>query len=69
MILEQMKPNFNKASEVERREIFENYINKRIKDMTVVIAQPKSKGRRKAKGKQVKLSTEQYELLQKLGLV
>jgi len=69
MILEQMKPNFHNLNETEQHKFFEEYISKRTQDMAAVISRPKTKGKSKAKGKQVKLTSDQYALLQKLGLI
>ncbi len=69
MRLIDMKPDFNSLDPHGQMGIFQDYITKRTHDMTMAIVQPRSKGKRKAKGKQVKLTNEQYALLQKLGLV
>ena len=69
MQLTQMKPNILSLNPTLQAELFETYTVLREKDMTMPIVQPRTKGKGKAKGKQIKLTTEQYALLQKLGLV
>ncbi len=64
-----MKPNLVSQSPIQQREIFEAYLVIREKDMSMPIVKPRTKGANKKGGKQIKLTTEQYELLQKLGLV
>ena len=69
MQLTQMKPNILSLNPTLQAELFEKYTILREKDMTTSIVQPRTKGKTKSKGKQIKLTTEQYSLLQKLGLV
>ena len=69
MQLTQMKPNILSLNPTLQAELFEKYTILREQDMTMPIVQPRTKGKGKAKGKQIKLTTEQYTLLQKLGLV
>lgn len=55
-------------TEEGQREFFETYLERRILDLSQPIIQPRTKGKRKAKGKQIKVTSEQLQLLQQLGL-
>ena len=69
MILTDMKPNFVSLTSLQQRETFEAYLLIRTKDMTMLLVKPRTKGKKRKGGKQLKLTSEQYMLLQKLGLV
>ena len=69
MILTGMKPNLISQTPIQQREIFEAYLIIRDKDMTMPVVKPRTKGAKKKGGKQIKLTTEQYNLLKTLGLV
>lgn len=69
MQLTDMKPNFASLSPLEQRQTFEAYFSIRERDMTEPIVTPRTKGKSKKAGKQVKVTAEQYEILRKLGLI
>ena len=69
MILTGMKPNLTSQTPIQQREIFEAYLIIRDKDMTMPVVKPLTKGAKKKGGKQIKLTTELYNLLKTLGLV
>ena len=69
MKLTDTKPNFNDLDEVEQQQMFEAYLSKRVKDLTISVVTPRTKGKKRKAGKAVTLTNEQYELLQRLGLV
>jgi len=69
MQLTDIKPNFISLPELEQRRVFEAYLSIRERDMTEPIVTPRIKGKSKKAGKQVKVTTEQYEILRKLGLI
>ena len=69
MKLTNTKPNFHDLTDVEQLQVFETYLFKRVKDLTEAVVTPRTKGKKKKAGKAITLSSEQYELLQRLGLI
>ena len=69
MILTDMKPNFITLSPLEQHQAFEAYLSIRTKDMTEAVVTPRTKGKTKKKGKAIAVTSEQYTILQKLGLI
>jgi hypothetical protein len=56
-------------SEVDQHEFFSTYCEAREKDMTQPIVKPRTKGKTKKGGKQMTVTTEQFNILKQLGLV
>ena len=69
MTLLSMKSSFESLTDTAQMEFFEKYTAQRIQDLNQPLVSPRTKGKRKKGGKQIKLTNEQYDLLQKLGLV
>ena len=73
-LLEDLRPNLLEMSFEEASVLFQQYTIKREYDLQRVTITPKTTGKKatgkkKPKGKQVKVNQEQLALLRKLGLI
>ena len=69
MRLEQLGLNFDLMSQTEQRVFFHKYIEKRTIDLAEPVIIKKLRKAGSIKGKNVTITTDNFEILKKLGLV